>query len=795
MAERLSVCLVAGGPSGERGISLNSARSLCDHLTGDGIAIDTIVYYDALGRAYRLPKADLYSNTPSDFDFKLQAHGRVLSLDEQRHAFADGDRLVFPVIHGRFGEDGQLQRLLESCDAAFVGSGAVACARAFHKGAAAQALAAHGFATLPQLLLTRETGDLFHAVHTWMEAERLPWPLIVKPAIGGSSIGVHLFIDGAMLRDGLPPLLAEHDELLVQPRCLGREFTVVVIESLAGEPVALLPTEIEKQQAEIFTYRQKYLPSGEVAYHTPPRFAEDVIQRIRTEAEAIFAALELRDVARIDGWLLENGEIRFSDLNPISGMEQNSFLFQQAARVGFSHRGLLRHIVRTACRRTGRAFPSSSPKTSTAKQRVAVLFGGASSERHVSLMSGTNVWLKLRNSARYCPEPYLLTGDDRVWRVSYAAALNHTVEEVQAVCAAEEDPLVRARLDAYRQQARARLGIEHERAESDVIAPPSSRSLTAFLDEESHVFLALHGGIGENGVLQAELERRGSRFNGSGSAASRLCSDKAATGTALSGFLDQGITVPSKWADTTQAWCDRLEPALWVALQERLGSAIVIVKPQSDGCSTGVVPLATYDELALYLEYVRRGAEAIPDGLFLHKQGRTALPMPAVPALLFETYIATDEVRVREDGRLDWRHVNDWIEVTVGVLGRRGSMEALHPSLTVALDGVLSLEEKFMGGTGINLTPPPSPPLGRVAPEAVAACRQRIAAVANTLGLNGYARIDAFMHCTTGEINVIEVNTLPGLTASTVLFHQALAATPPIYPLELLERLIDLSST
>ena len=112
----------------------------------------------------------------------------------------------------------------------------------------------------------------------------------------------------------------------------------------------------------------------------------------------------------------------------------------------------------------------------------------------------------------------------------------------------------------------------------------------------------------------------------------------------------------------------------------------------------------------------------------------------------------------------------------------------MNPSITVAIGNILTLEEKFQGGTGINITPPPSP---FVKPSAVKKAKQRMEIVAKALGIRGYARIDAFMHTKTGELIIIEANTAPGLTPSTVIYHQALAEDPPMYPLQFLEKIID----
>jgi len=95
------------------------------------------------------------------------------------------------------------------------------------------------------------------------------------------------------------------------------------------------------------------------------------------------------------------------------------------------------------------------------------------------------------------------------------------------------------------------------------------------------------------------------------------------------------------------------------------------------------------------------------------------------------------------------------------------------------------------GGTGINLTPPP---VSIISNEALARCKQRIELIANTLELEGFSRIDAFVNVDSGEVLIIEVNTVPGMTPSTVLIHQALTEQPPMYPHRFFRTLLDLAS-
>ena len=239
----------------------------------------------------------------------------------------------------------------------------------------------------------------------------------------------------------------------------------------------------------------------------------------------------------------------------------------------------------------------------------------------------------------------------------------------------------------------------------------------------------------------------------------------------------------------------------WSELMTELnGSSIIVAKPLADGCSAGVVKLSSAAELRTYIQALRKKKTQIKGRHFkeLGKDQPVELPILSFlgPAsILFEEFIPTKEVKVKysdsEDkaAKLEYSSDPKWIEVTVGVLGAQDSMRALPPSLPIAEQGVLSVEEKFMGGTGTNITLPYH---GLTESDVVKQTQGLISHVANKLGISGYARIDAFMDCITGNIKVIEANSLPGLTASTVLYQQALEGDTPLDPRELLEEIINL---
>ena len=349
----------------------------------------------------------------------------------------------------------------------------------------------------------------------------------------------------------------------------------------------------------MFDFRRKYLPTMQVEYHTPARFGDDAVRRVRERAAETFSGLGLRDFVRLDGFFMPRGDVGvewrgnsaisdaegepvFTDVNIISGMEQTSFLFLQAAEVGLSHSGVLRHALASARRRVDASLPSPPKRerrtranarmddgevdgestssgsgvedgAASSRRRVYVLFGGGTSERQVSLVSGVNVWLKLRARPEFEAVPLLLAATPEgeslentpVWRLPYACVLRHTVEEVVAAATTPRDAATRALVDEIRKSLRLH-GWAEEMDDCDAgLGAPRSETLASIAAtaaaEGAVVFNVVHGGCGEDGSLQTLLASAGAAFTGSRAAASRLCIDKAATGAALAPLASDGI--------------------------------------------------------------------------------------------------------------------------------------------------------------------------------------------------------------------------------------------------------------
>ncbi len=351
---KIKVALICGGPSEERGISLNSARSILDHLSPH--CFEIYVYYLTPNQEwYSLSPHHLYSNSPSDFDFKLNQMGINLTPPRLIASLKDCD-IAFPAIHGEFGEDGQLQSFLEKHHIPFVGPSSHMCQRMFSKHGVSVFLSAHHFDTLPSCLLTKDDPHLRERIVTFFQKHQIT-RAIVKPDEGGSSIGVSSVSSTEQAIQAAQALFFKNPDkkVIVEPFCKGQEFTLIVLQTPQGKPVALIPTEIKipYHEGQFFDYRSKYLPTTHTELLCPPSFSEATILSIQQKAEDLFSLFDLRDFVRIDGWVLEDGRILFTDFNPISGMEQNSFLFLQAAHVGMKHEEILGYIMTNACSRYG----------------------------------------------------------------------------------------------------------------------------------------------------------------------------------------------------------------------------------------------------------------------------------------------------------------------------------------------------------------------------------------------------------------------------------------------------------
>ena len=582
-------------------------------------------------------------------------------------------------------------------------------------------------------------------------------------------------------------------QVLVESFVAGREFSCIVVEDPSGAPLALPPTEIVKGE-ELFDYRSKYLP-GLARKITPIDLPEAAIQGIRAACEEMFRTFGFQVYARLDGFVDHDGQLFLNDPNTTSGMLPASFFFHQAAEIGLNPSQFLTYLIRTslaARRRAGlRAVRlgqllaqldtavAARQHAGPERIRVAVIMGGYSSERHISVESGRNIFEKLSSSAKYAPVPVFLTGsaqEHRLYVLPVNVMLKDNADDIrEKIEHAEAGEAPHPILERIRREASAITSTYAGQA----LALPRRISFAELAELADEVFIALHGRPGEDGALQVELEKLGLPYNGSGVASSSVTINKFETNQRLRAA---GLLVAAHRMAPKLAWQADAE-GFYRALEAQFPYPF-IAKPADDGCSSAVKKIKTRAELEAFSQLIfRTGEDLLPAPAGVLQLGFKE-EFPRKDAFLVETLIGRDGAA-------------HFLEVTGGLLTSYDEdglldVEVFEASEALAGGEVLSLEEKFLAGEGQNITPAryAADPMERqrISNEVKAVLRR----VAEVLDIQGYARIDAFVRVRQGgevEVLIIEVNSLPGMTPATCIFHQT--ALAGYTPYDFIDRILE----
>lgn len=305
-----SVVILAGGLSHERDVSLRSGRRVADALRSAGVDVAVL-----------------------DLDADLVPALRDLHPD-----------LVWPLLHGASGEDGSVQDMIQLLGYPILGTGPrasrVAWSKPIAKRVVAQAgLATPDFVTLPQSLF-RELGAsrVLDAV-----VSRLGLPLVVKPASGGSALGVSLVTSADDLPRAMVDCFAYGDTALIEHAVLGTELAVSVVDTGSG-PTALPVVEIVTDGA--YDFDARYNP-GRTEYFTPARLDPSVAASVAAAGVAAHVALGLERLSRTDLILTDDGVVHFLEVNIAPGMTETS-LFPQAVEASGHNLGALYRSLVTA---------------------------------------------------------------------------------------------------------------------------------------------------------------------------------------------------------------------------------------------------------------------------------------------------------------------------------------------------------------------------------------------------------------------------------------------------------------
>ncbi|MDA8124253.1 MAG: D-alanine--D-alanine ligase [Deltaproteobacteria bacterium] len=339
--QKLRVGVILGGMSSEREVSLNSGRNVFDNL--DREAYDPkAIFMDARGGLWIISWQLISQNTTTDITERLKEEARRIPYE----ALKEEIDFAFISLHGKYGEDGCLQGLLELLRIPYTGPGVLASALGMDKHIQQRILQAAGIGVPESVLVREEEWRKDQAGTTRALRDRFGFPMFTKPPREGSSIGVTLVRDENSLAAGIEEGLKWDRAVLVEELLDGTEFSSIILEE-DGAFQALEVTEITPQ-SEYFTYDDKYMP-GRCRKFTPPRnIPPEAVAVIKGEAVRAFTALGFRSYGRIDGFYLKDGRVLITDPNSASGMAPSSFFFEQAACAGMLPSMIIGRLIENA---------------------------------------------------------------------------------------------------------------------------------------------------------------------------------------------------------------------------------------------------------------------------------------------------------------------------------------------------------------------------------------------------------------------------------------------------------------
>ena len=887
---KIKIGIIFGGLSREREISFAGGRTVYDNLN-KSLFEAVPIFVDSFQNFVLLDWEFIYKGSIRDFyppapfipdkriPFQIYAEqiGDVSPQMQLDMIHAIGKKIepgelkslmdvAFLCLHGPYGEDGKVQGFLDFLGIPYTGSGILPSAIGIDKSVQKKSMVNAGFNSPKFFTIDREEYISGNCKKAFEKAkDGIGFPLVVKPANQGSSIGISIlqqedeyafmsavekalftkWIDASEwnkksesekiewiknlsdIREGIGMPVKINETIIYHPADLldfleknlngdagfviealdseskvlvegfieGKEFSCIVLQNTdaAGtdpKVLALPPTEIRKGK-ELFDYRSKYLP-GLSRKITPIDLPKEQIQAIRKECERLFTALNFDVYARIDGFISKEGKIFLNDPNTTSGMMPSSFFFHQAAEIGLNPSQFLTFIIRIslaqrlmdmrnktelkALLQQLDELVTKDKNATTDKTKVAVILGGYSSERHISVESGRNIYEKLASSVKYEPIPVFLTGsaeEHLLYQIPINILLKDNADDIKEKIHHYQ---VHEVVDHIIKESTS---ITSKYAKADNLAKPRQISYEELGLIADVVFIALHGRPGEDGAIQENLERIGLPYNGSGIESSRVTIDKYRTNEILKqhGFLiaDHLLISESDW--------ETQRDVVLTKLKERIKYPF-IAKPVDDGCSSAVKKIKTKEEFEAFAKLIFRKQETLDKvaAELLHIKDKEEFPQK--PVILVEELIT----------RKDAKH---FLEITGGMLTQYDangeiSYEVFEASEALSEGEVLSLEEKFLAGQGQNITPARYSANTSERQQISNKVKETLGAAAKILNINGYTRIDAFVRIYDAnrvEVIFIEVNSLPGMTPATCIFHQS--AINGYKPYEFIDRILE----
>jgi D-alanine-D-alanine ligase len=354
MAKKIRVGIVFGGRSAEHEVSLQSAKNIIDAIDTNKYEL-VLIGIDKQGQwhldeesRFLLPVTE--SGLP---ELPITGENLALVLGQQNNqvvAISGEKRLgsldvVFPVLHGPFGEDGTIQGLLKLANIAFVGAGVLGSAVGMDKDVMKRLLRDAGIPVVRFIVANKYSSK---EIDFDDARGQLGLPLFVKPANLGSSVGIHKVRDRDEFERAVRDALNYDNKILIEECINGREIECSVLGN--DDPIASVPGEILPRH-EFYSYEAKYLDENGAALEIPAKLPSETTERIRQLAIKTFTVLCCEGMARVDFFLRNGEEIIVNEINTIPGFTRISMYPKLWEASGIAYSELIDRLIQLAIER------------------------------------------------------------------------------------------------------------------------------------------------------------------------------------------------------------------------------------------------------------------------------------------------------------------------------------------------------------------------------------------------------------------------------------------------------------
>ena len=335
-----TIAIICGGPSSEHEVSCVSAGGVLKGLdkqrfeplligiTKSGVWVSLPVEYQLEIVDKKMPVIEDNGQHIELSESGFSINGQLLDID-----------CVFPVLHGEFGEDGQIQHLLDEAEMAYVGSGVSASAQAMDKAVAKLLFASSGMRVVDGVAVSAQ--DWHNAV------DSLEYPVFVKPSSGGSSRGTHKVKSAEGLKVAITDALLYDSKVLIETAIVGREIECAVLERDGMVEASIVGEIIVNPKFEFYDFEAKYLDDA-TTVKIPADIPEVDADEIRRLAVAAFHVLGCSGLARCDFFYTKDGEIIINEVNTMPGFTGTSVYPKLWQASGVTYTELISAIIDTA---------------------------------------------------------------------------------------------------------------------------------------------------------------------------------------------------------------------------------------------------------------------------------------------------------------------------------------------------------------------------------------------------------------------------------------------------------------